>query len=478
MSEQWVVLVLGAHRSGTSAVTRLINLAGYDVGDDLIKPSQDNPKGFWEHSAIVALNNELMANFGISWESVLPILDQPAPPWFFERADEIWTQVFAEKSHVCVKDPRMTRLLPWWLSFFETRNVQLRIVVVARHPFEIADSLGHRNGLSREQGCMLFLRYTIECMDAIKGHRSAIVTFDDVIKTPYTSLSKLGRKLSLKWPSPLAKIRTQIEASVDPDLRHHQAHVSARDLSPTQAWAVDVHRLLSAKDQRHSLWSAHIERLRTIDGWQVLDEPLIQTLQAQNQSLKSFINRMLRDKDELDEFAARKDREISEFKRQETELRAELDRLNQEIEKYVNQNDHIAPNQSDLGDRVLDLEVQVIAANQLVESERERVAHLNRELEQKDQDVALLNRQLEARETDLSQLRKEFFASRESGRAFQQELAEVRELADRLAEERERVVGNLQDAKAECERLRRNLEEIVESKSFRLLNQFVKYKLE
>ena len=55
------VLVLGMHRSGTSALTRLLNLHGAALGDELMPARCDNPTGFWEHSAAVAIHERLLA---------------------------------------------------------------------------------------------------------------------------------------------------------------------------------------------------------------------------------------------------------------------------------------------------------------------------------------------------------------------------------------------------------------------------------
>ena len=48
------LLVLGMHRSGTSTVTRLLNLAGayFGTDDDATETNQENPKGFWERRDI------------------------------------------------------------------------------------------------------------------------------------------------------------------------------------------------------------------------------------------------------------------------------------------------------------------------------------------------------------------------------------------------------------------------------------------
>ena len=49
-----VVVVLGMHRSGTSALTKALELFGIDLGTDLLPPQDDNPKGFFEDRGLVS----------------------------------------------------------------------------------------------------------------------------------------------------------------------------------------------------------------------------------------------------------------------------------------------------------------------------------------------------------------------------------------------------------------------------------------
>ncbi len=59
-----VILVLGMHRSGTSAVTRLLALCGGDLPKTVMKPNYANPTGYWEPPAIVDIHNEMLGRRG------------------------------------------------------------------------------------------------------------------------------------------------------------------------------------------------------------------------------------------------------------------------------------------------------------------------------------------------------------------------------------------------------------------------------
>ena len=53
--------ILGMHRSGTSALARVINLCGVDLGNKLMPPAENsNKKGFWEHFDINTANEKLL----------------------------------------------------------------------------------------------------------------------------------------------------------------------------------------------------------------------------------------------------------------------------------------------------------------------------------------------------------------------------------------------------------------------------------
>lgn len=61
-----LVIVLGMHRSGTSALSRSLMALGLSLGQSLLDPQPDNPLGYWEDREIVAINEEVLASSGSS----------------------------------------------------------------------------------------------------------------------------------------------------------------------------------------------------------------------------------------------------------------------------------------------------------------------------------------------------------------------------------------------------------------------------
>lgn len=73
------VMVVGMHRSGTSAVTRAANLLGVPLGraDDLYS-AEDNPSGHWESRQLRDLDNVTLHVFG-GFDTAMPPMPRSWP---------------------------------------------------------------------------------------------------------------------------------------------------------------------------------------------------------------------------------------------------------------------------------------------------------------------------------------------------------------------------------------------------------------
>lgn len=156
------VVVVGMHRSGTSAVTRVLHLLGLRVptGEDLMGPDASNPAGYFESRSLVFLNDELLLSLGGTW-SAPPVLDPgwergPMASSLAERAAEAFLRAFPVEPWVW-KDPRLCITLPFWDRLLGRRPA----VAVFRSPGEVVRSLEvSREGHHPSLGLALWNRYT------------------------------------------------------------------------------------------------------------------------------------------------------------------------------------------------------------------------------------------------------------------------------------------------------------------------------
>ena len=161
-----VVPILGMHRSGTSMFTRALNLLGLELGQPLLPPQLDNPRGFWENEFFFSLDVKLLRGLGSHSSGygsaevldLLPALSAAIVP----SADELSTveaYLASAFQHAPVwgwKDPRAVLLFPFWLyTLVQLGFVDIRPVIIVRHPEPCVRSLvkrGDLDGLARATG--------------------------------------------------------------------------------------------------------------------------------------------------------------------------------------------------------------------------------------------------------------------------------------------------------------------------------------
>lgn len=139
------VLVLGAHRSGTSSLAACLGALGCALGDPDMGSDDQNPRGYFEHYAIMALNNALLDRAGARWDSWTfdpATVDFDAPAFDDLRAEAggLLDRLFGGEPLWAIKDPRISMLLPFWERLLAERGVAVKRVIAVRVPLEVAAS--------------------------------------------------------------------------------------------------------------------------------------------------------------------------------------------------------------------------------------------------------------------------------------------------------------------------------------------------
>ncbi|MBT3346367.1 MAG: hypothetical protein HN712_06330 [Gemmatimonadetes bacterium] len=157
-NDSCVIPILGMHRSGTSMFTRALQLLGVDLGEPLMAPQPDNPKGFWENEFFYEVDLKILhvlqrhvSGYGRRDE----LLQLPALSTLIQRSDEdlqtIQNYIDSQFSASRVwgwKDPRSVLLFPFWLgALVELGYRRIRPMVVTRHPSSCVRSLVRRTDL-------------------------------------------------------------------------------------------------------------------------------------------------------------------------------------------------------------------------------------------------------------------------------------------------------------------------------------------
>ena len=183
------VLVVGMHRSGTSATASALGELGLVLPreDDLLGASLGNERGHFESRSLLALSDRILAALGRSWDDppeageVEEELDRlverfgDEAPGAFEAAFE------APDRAVVWKDPRTAVLLPFWRTVLRRPIVA---VLVTRDPLAVARSLARRNVISLPTALSLYERYCRLALTGLSGVPCYVAEFEDSLEHP------------------------------------------------------------------------------------------------------------------------------------------------------------------------------------------------------------------------------------------------------------------------------------------------------
>jgi hypothetical protein len=221
------LFVIGMHRSGTTALVRLLHLMGCHGGarDALPPPGAGDSNGGGEHRATWACNEVVLRSVGASWSDTADFgLDQVQEPlfsWFAERAGEIARELdpFAPWA---VKDPRLCLLFPLWQRVLG----ECAAVIVHRDPLAVARSLAARDGLPLPVGIALWEDYNRRIIASTLGVPRLLVAHRDLLADPVGTTRHLLDQLVELGMADAQALRLPAERAIldliRPGLQHHQ----------------------------------------------------------------------------------------------------------------------------------------------------------------------------------------------------------------------------------------------------------------
>jgi hypothetical protein len=192
------VVVIGMHRSGTSAMTNAIRLLGCSIGDtgDFSSPKKWNPEGNWEHVRLIERNELILNLHGGTWF---------APPrlpsgWMQRRKARAmlsclrseFAMTYPEEGWVW-KDPRACLTLPAWLQAWESAPVA---VMAFRHPMAVARSLAARNKFSLRHGLALWEIYNAQALWNLRELPTIVHGYEAALEDPPRLAGALSEELT------------------------------------------------------------------------------------------------------------------------------------------------------------------------------------------------------------------------------------------------------------------------------------------
>ncbi|RKT44463.1 glycosyltransferase [Thiocapsa rosea] len=446
------LLVLGMHRSGTSVVTRLLNMMGAYFGPEGVSlgANDENPKGFWERRDVLELDESLLRAGGADWDRVadfaLDKIPEDAREAFRRQAQALILELDAHRPWV-VKEPRLSLLAPLWRDLLEVPVC----VYVHRHPIQVAQSLNRRNGFPIAFGLALWERYTLDALRAASDLPTVSVMHRDVMRDPVWTTRTLFEQLEsvgvqgLRLPS-----EREILAFVDPKLFRQTGgadleakYISVHQKALADAIENDFPRLLANRGEltmsdggqvNLHAYEHHIELERSLGEEIASKQELRHELVDQTEHLHAAEQALAERTDQLH-------RREQDFAEQSEHLRAteqalaeRTDQLHRREQDFAEQSEHLRATEQALAERTDQLhrrEQDFAEQSEHLRATEQALAERTDQLHRREQDFAEQSEHLRATEqalaerTDQLQRREQDFADqREHLRATEQALAE------------------------------------------------------
>lgn len=390
MKRNKLIVVLGMHRSGTSAITRGLQVMNVSLGERLIPAIEDNnSKGFWEDIELNALDNEMLHVIDSDWCHVTTIeqfdIENLHKQGYFLRAVELLREKVSNIPVFGIKDPRVAKLLPFWKEVFSHCKYDVNYVFAIRHPLSVAKSLTKRDSLERTQSYLLWLGHVMASLTGSAGNRRVLIDYDRLMQSPDHELERIAKHLGLEIDG--IQLRSYKLEFLDESLRHSVCELQdlfQDDACPNIVREVYTELLNVACDR-----AGFDELENKIETWSVELARLKPTLKLAD---KLFVQKQL-----ACQTVADRDVQIANLTQASAERDGQIVSLNQTV---VDRDAQIA----NLAQASAEKDGQIVNLNQAIVDRDVQIANLAQASGEKDGQIVSLNQTVADRDAQIANL--------------------------------------------------------------------------
>ncbi|PZV33240.1 class I SAM-dependent methyltransferase [Mesorhizobium kowhaii] len=263
------ILVLGMHRSGTSALGGVINALGAAGPKNPLSANSHNPRGFWESARLYLANNDLLTSANSSWSDWRPLdprwMQSPAAERHRHKIRAILDNEFGDEPLFFVKDPRICRFVPLLSSILAEMAVDAVAFLPVRNPLEVALSLKRRDGLPLPRSLMLWLRHVLDAEHHSRGMPRYFLRHEDFLIDWRRHMDRAAEATGVVWPARSSQSDVEIEQFLTADLHHERASIEDMrnhpDVTPLVRKTYDIFRAMAVDGESPEL-RAELDRVR------------------------------------------------------------------------------------------------------------------------------------------------------------------------------------------------------------------------
>ncbi len=445
------ILVLGMHRSGTSALTRVLSLMGATLPKNILGANESNEKGHWEPARLIEYHDQFLAELGSSWDDWRPLGLDGLPG---TRRNQVLSDIqrilaieYDDSPLIVLKEPRICRFAPLFLEALDEAGFETRVILPIRNPLEVAASLEKRTGLwsaerSRTYAILLWLRHVLDAEAATRNRPRAFVSYNDLLNDWRSTLEALTRRLAITWPKTGDEIAPSVQSFLSIDDRRNRSSVDEVLLNPDfRHWTASAFEALLSLEQDSTRQDSLtcLDRIRSeLDHATPIIARLYEDFKARHHSLLAEHEKSDADRRALGAALALNEAEVSRLlaEKAEVEARAAEAQMQQAAETHRFKV-ALDMREAELARHLADKEqAEIRAAESLKQQDAERQHHKDSVNRHEAEIARLLAQKIEA-----------------EGRAVetQKELEEERELRNSVTGKLEAEITRLIERQREAE---------------------------
>jgi glycosyltransferase involved in cell wall biosynthesis len=374
-----LIVVLGMHRSGTSAATRALEALGVSLGSNLMPAvAGDNDRGFFEDLDIQKFNERVLKKLGGGWDSLDEIdSTKLVSPYFTEERREAASILRAklDAGPFAFKDPRTALLLPLWQCVFEDLELQERYLLVVRNPLEVAASLASRNRMAPTRAMLLWAKYNFNALRFTQDSKPCVLSYERLLNAPRASLQSIARALGLSSQGAESPaIEAYCNEFLAQDLRHN--NLSRHELTRSgqaPGFVVELYDMLLAC-ANDGAWELDADGLTRLSKAYAATGPLIayaDGLDATRRRLSQDLTSATKRIDDLSQTNAARDLDLQSLATERAQLIEKLEKAQIELQNARNEFDTMRAKLDAEKEQISqvsaerDLELQRLAADQV-----------------------------------------------------------------------------------------------------------------
>ncbi len=385
------VVVLGMHRSGTSALTGVLSLLGCATPASLIPGDENNEKGYFESNAIGRLSDAILEKQGSAWDDWTPLeldnLPQDQYLDYYSRSRQAIRDDYDDAPLFVLKEPRMCRMVPFWMNALRENGCAIHIVHTHRNPQEVAASLAQRDGFTQAFSLLLWLRHVLDAESATRGQKRVFTSYQRLMQDWRQEIDTLEGTLEVNFLSKTGKSTKAVIAFLNDRLQHFSGKTADTLTDATLPQNVrDVFAILER-------WA---ETGEDSEDYATLDK-----LRAELSDLSSVFAPLVRPGQMAMSTLVENQAELASVKTQVKDLKAELNTLHAALESATQRDISARADLAKKEEETLKLYAYIRVRDRNLEEKSRALDQINFELTAKEVEAFRLYADIQHRDRDL-----------------------------------------------------------------------------